>query len=125
MIVDPETDRVIARSHDLRYGKHPLQHATMVCIDMVAKSQGGGMWKYKGMEPMCCKLLYWDASKVQDSVRPDETYHMLTGPSRDRVGDLGPVVQSVISLTSSLRVILLTFLADSIHNILLFFAEKM
>ena len=38
---------------------------------------------------------------------------------------LGPVVQSVVSLTSSLRVISLTVLADSIHNILIFFAEKM
>ena len=37
----------------------------------------------------------------------------------------GPVVQSVISLTSSLRAISLTVLADSIHNILIFFAEKM
>ena len=34
-------------------------------------------------------------------------------------------VQSVVSLTSSLRVISLTVLADSIHNILIFFAEKM
>ena len=38
---------------------------------------------------------------------------------------LGPVVQSVVSLMSSLRVILLTVLADSIYNILIFFAEKM
>ena len=37
----------------------------------------------------------------------------------------GPVVQSVVSLTSSLRVISLTVLADSICNILIFFAEKM
>ena len=37
----------------------------------------------------------------------------------------GPVVQSVVSLTSSLRVISLTVLADLIHNILIFFAEKM
>ena len=36
----------------------------------------------------------------------------------------GPVVQSIISLTGSLRVISLTVLADSIHNILIFFAEK-
>ena len=36
----------------------------------------------------------------------------------------GPVVQSVFSLTSSLRVISLTVLADSIYNILIFFAEK-
>ena len=37
---------------------------------------------------------------------------------------LGPVVQSIISLTSSLRVISLTVLADSIQNIVIFFAEK-
>ena len=39
--------------------------------------------------------------------------------------NLGPVVQSVVSLTSSLRVISLTVLADSVYNILIFFAEKM
>ena len=37
----------------------------------------------------------------------------------------GPVVQSIVSLTSSLRVISLTVLADSVYNILTFFAEKM
>ena len=36
----------------------------------------------------------------------------------------GPVVQSIVSLTSSLRVISLTVLADSIYNIMIFFAEK-
>ena len=37
---------------------------------------------------------------------------------------LGPVVQSVVSLTSSLRVISLTVLANSVYNILIFFVEK-
>ena len=37
----------------------------------------------------------------------------------------GPIVQSIVRLTSSLRVISLTVLADSIYNILIFFAEKM
>ena len=41
------------------------------------------------------------------------------------VASQGPVVQSVVSLTSSLRVISLTVLADSIYIILIFFAEKM
>ena len=41
------------------------------------------------------------------------------------VNILGPVVQSVVSLTSLLRVISLIVLADSIYNILIFFAEKM
>ena len=40
-------------------------------------------------------------------------------------GIQGPVVQSDVSFTSSLRVISLTVLADSIYNILIFFAEKM
>ena len=40
-------------------------------------------------------------------------------------GALGPVVQSVVSLMSSLRVISLTILAESIYYILIFFAEKM
>ena len=38
---------------------------------------------------------------------------------------LGPVVQSIVSLKSSLRDIMLKVLADSIYNILKFFAEKM
>ena len=37
----------------------------------------------------------------------------------------GPVVQSIVSLTSLLRDISLTVLTDSIYNILIFFAEKM
>ena len=37
---------------------------------------------------------------------------------------LGPVVQSLVSLTSSLRVISLNVLVESIYNILIFFAEK-
>ena len=42
-----------------------------------------------------------------------------------KLSNQGPVVQSVVSLTSSLRAISLTILADSIYNFLNFFAEKM
>ena len=49
----------------------------------------------------------------------------LTACRQTAVVLLGPVVQSVVRLTSSLRVISLTVLADSIYNILIFFAEKM
>ena len=38
--------------------------------------------------------------------------------------NLGPVVQSVVSLTSSLRVISLTVLADSIYSILIFLLKN-
>ena len=37
---------------------------------------------------------------------------------------LGPVVQSVVSLTNSLRIISFTVLADSLYNIPIFFAKK-
>ena len=52
------------------------------------------------------------------------TRHMFSWRNKKGIY-LGPVVQSVVSLTSSLRVISLTILADSINNILIFFAEKM
>ncbi|CAG2199427.1 ADAT3 [Mytilus edulis] len=45
VIVDPKSDTIIAKSCDLRQGKHPLQHAVMVAIDQVATVQGGGMWQ--------------------------------------------------------------------------------
>ena len=44
--MEPVTNTVIAKAYDMRAGSHPLHHATMLCIDLVAKSQGGGMWKY-------------------------------------------------------------------------------
>ena len=44
--------------------------------------------------------------------------------SEGSFGSLGPVVQSVVSLTSSLRVISLTVLADSIFNILKFLLKN-
>ncbi|XP_020788947.1 probable inactive tRNA-specific adenosine deaminase-like protein 3 [Boleophthalmus pectinirostris] len=46
VIVDPNTDKIIAISHDCSKD-HPLQHAVMVCIDLVAKSQGGGCCSYE------------------------------------------------------------------------------
>ena len=63
VIVDPETDFVIAKSHDLRHGSHHLKHAAMGCIDMVAKSQGGGMWKYEGIIKFLKKSNYSNGSK--------------------------------------------------------------
>ena len=52
-------------------------------------------------------------------------FHTGSGTANMLHSYLGPVVQSVVSWTSSLRVISLTVLADSIYNILIFFAEKM
>ncbi|XP_038160028.1 probable inactive tRNA-specific adenosine deaminase-like protein 3 [Cyprinodon tularosa] len=51
-VVDPETERVVAVGHDLR-GEHPLLHAVMVCIDLVAQSQGGGWYRNQNRYPAC------------------------------------------------------------------------
>ena len=61
-------------------------------------------------------------SSIFSSSTPYHYYPKIWTCSIDK---LGPVVQSVVSLTSLLRVIWLTVLAGSIYNILIFFAEKM
>lgn len=43
VVVDPAMERIIAVGHDCR-GDHPLHHAVTVCIDLVARSQGGGCY---------------------------------------------------------------------------------
>lgn len=46
VIVDPESEQIVAVSHDCKNGSHPLHHAVMVCIDLVAYGQGGGAYNY-------------------------------------------------------------------------------
>ena len=43
-VVDPSCNRVLAQGADMRH-LHPLQHATMVVVDLVAKGQSGGAWE--------------------------------------------------------------------------------
>ena len=57
--------------------------------------------------------------KLSDNREQADKFRTLLPVNQD------PGVQSVVSLTSSLRVISLTVLADSMYNILIFFAEKM
>ncbi|XP_019955275.2 probable inactive tRNA-specific adenosine deaminase-like protein 3 [Paralichthys olivaceus] len=45
VVVNPATQTVIAVGHDCR-GDHPLHHAVMVCIDLVAQSQGAGCYSF-------------------------------------------------------------------------------
>ena len=72
---------------------------------------------------MCTHSFPWRNKKVESQ---SMAYHYKIPKLSAKVANsLGPVVQSVVSLTSSLRVISLTVLADSIYNILIFFAEKM
>ena len=64
------------------------------------------------------------SAAFQDSLQRQSHFNPATSLGTNAIV-LGPVVQSVVSLTSSLRVISLTVLADSIYNILIFFADKM
>ncbi|KFM77899.1 tRNA-specific adenosine deaminase-like protein 3, partial [Stegodyphus mimosarum] len=43
IVVDPSSSKIIAIAHDCRH-LHPMQHAIMVAVDLVARSQGGGSW---------------------------------------------------------------------------------
>ncbi|XP_016375684.1 probable inactive tRNA-specific adenosine deaminase-like protein 3 [Sinocyclocheilus rhinocerous] len=52
VIVDPESEQIVAVGHDCKRGSHPLHHAVMVCIDLVACGQGGGAYNY-GKYPAC------------------------------------------------------------------------
>lgn len=45
VIVDPQWNHPIAMCHDLRCAGHPLQHAVMICLDLVAHSQSSGAWE--------------------------------------------------------------------------------
>ncbi|XP_062862325.1 probable inactive tRNA-specific adenosine deaminase-like protein 3 [Trichomycterus rosablanca] len=47
VIVDPRSGQIVAVGHDLRRAGNPLHHAVMACIDLVARSQGGGAYQYK------------------------------------------------------------------------------
>ena len=57
--------------------------------------------------------------------KPVVAWNLFRQSQRRRDKYLGPVVlNELVSLTSSLRVISLTILADSIHNILIFLLKK-
>ncbi|XP_056245360.1 probable inactive tRNA-specific adenosine deaminase-like protein 3 [Seriola aureovittata] len=45
VVVNPATQTIIAVGHDCR-GDHPLHHAVTVCVDLVARSQGGGCYSF-------------------------------------------------------------------------------
>ena len=52
VIVDPEAGIILAQAASSF--THPLKHAVMVCIDAVARTQGGGAWGPHGNQ---CSLL--------------------------------------------------------------------
>ena len=70
MVVDPSTNRVVTQAHT--DDGHPLKHAVMVCIDNVARQQGGGTW--------IGKLNLLQLSSLKGSTQSKAT-HSFTGTS--------------------------------------------
>ncbi|XP_068185924.1 probable inactive tRNA-specific adenosine deaminase-like protein 3 [Antennarius striatus] len=70
VMVDPALERIVAVGHDCR-GEHPLHHAVMVCIDLVARSQGGGCY-YFDKHPACT----FTPTNQED---PDSQLYLCTG----------------------------------------------
>uniref|UniRef100_A0A4W5NZG2 Adenosine deaminase tRNA specific 3 n=1 Tax=Hucho hucho TaxID=62062 RepID=A0A4W5NZG2_9TELE len=50
-VVDPEAVRIVAVGHDCWKGVYPLNHTVMVCIDLVARGQGGGAYTHDKYPP--------------------------------------------------------------------------
>lgn len=69
VVVDPEVDRIIAVGHDCRRD-HPLHHAVMVCIDLVARSQGGGNYCFDRYT--ACQFSLPKAAKNQEMSNQSE-----------------------------------------------------
>ena len=109
-------------------GPKVLTHFCPICLAWAAEIT---------FDPSSMRALPWE-NLSSDSEGPDQPQYLQSDMSlhctltesldttrmyERRAKAQGPVVQSVVSLMSSLRVISLTVLADSIHNILIFFAE--
>lgn len=44
VVVNPRTNKIICKAHDMSNSRHPLRHTSMVCIDLIARLHGGGAW---------------------------------------------------------------------------------
>ncbi|ESO91982.1 hypothetical protein LOTGIDRAFT_162985 [Lottia gigantea] len=69
VITDPTSNTVIAKSHDLRLKDYPLQHAVMVGIDLVAQSQGGGMWNIDDPDQYHNKSIKEDGTEEKTTIK--------------------------------------------------------
>ncbi|XP_063070071.1 probable inactive tRNA-specific adenosine deaminase-like protein 3 [Engraulis encrasicolus] len=81
--VDPASDQVLAIAHDCSQGTggHPLHHAAMVCIDLVARGQGGGAYDFSKY-PAC----WWKASEPQPAEGSPSSDRAAAGSSEDQKG---------------------------------------
>ena len=78
--------------------------------------------KKKSRKTAFCRLTI---KKNKQKKKKKKHTHKKKKQQQQQQNSQGPVVQSIVSLTSSLRIISLTVLANSIYSILIYFAEKM
>ncbi|XP_068602074.1 probable inactive tRNA-specific adenosine deaminase-like protein 3 [Brachionichthys hirsutus] len=74
VVVDPALERIVAAGHDCRRD-HPLHHAVMVCIDLVARSQGGGCYSFD-RHPACT---FSPTNQEQPGVAASSQPYLCTG----------------------------------------------
>ncbi|PIK57515.1 putative inactive tRNA-specific adenosine deaminase-like protein 3-like [Apostichopus japonicus] len=69
VIVNPDSRDIIASCYDIRQvSSNPLRHAVMVCIDLVARSQGGGAWNIHNTPGF-----YWKSPTCEALIKPDSS----------------------------------------------------
>ncbi|XP_062313339.1 probable inactive tRNA-specific adenosine deaminase-like protein 3 [Osmerus eperlanus] len=68
VLVDRETKNIIAVGHDCRRNNHPFHHAVMVCIDLVARKQGGGAYIYEKYP--ACKFTLSNSLHLYNEISP-------------------------------------------------------
>ncbi|KAK3792908.1 hypothetical protein RRG08_033759 [Elysia crispata] len=74
VVVNPISKEIIAEAYDLRQAGYALQHAVMVAVDLVAHSQGGGMWNF---DEIFCELRHLKRSATENTESSSE--YLCTG----------------------------------------------
>ncbi|XP_017893345.1 probable inactive tRNA-specific adenosine deaminase-like protein 3 [Ceratina calcarata] len=72
LIVDPEDGRILAVAAS-KIDQHPMWHAAMLAVDLVARLQGGGAWKWDEKSGQNSDDLRVSTSNDQDEAKDDVT----------------------------------------------------
>ncbi|XP_075229360.1 putative inactive tRNA-specific adenosine deaminase-like protein 3 [Lycorma delicatula] len=76
VIVDPELNKILAVAGDNRIN-HPMKHCTMVAIDLVARTQSGGVWD---VEPLDFFDLNENTTRCVNHKKRDNSVIKFDGP---------------------------------------------
>ena len=103
VIVDPQRNQPIAICHDLRCAGHPLQHAVMLGLDLVAHSQSSGAWQLDCLEANGTWTLKDNNSQPQQRAQCaiEENSHFTADCNSSDVGHLVDINSSDCSETNT------------------------